>query len=185
MTDYIYSLSLATQTRNFLFSLGMGFVLGFFYDIFRIARLCLSKKKSAFIIFDVLYCIFFGFATFIFFLTVNEGEFRFYLLMGECIGFGVYYFSFGAIIFSKAEILVDKIKLWIKRFFHLVFAPIRWILLKIGSVFDKFLKKGRKRTKNIKNKSKFLLKVDKHLLYNLFVKKQNQVDDDSLKEREV
>lgn len=185
MTDYIYSLSLATQTRNFLFSLGMGFVLGLFYDIFRVIRLCISKNKIAFIVFDVLYCIFFGFSTFIFFLTVNEGEFRLYLIMGECIGFGVYYFSLGAIVFSKAEILVDKIKLCFKRFFQLLFAPIKWILLKFGSVFDKILKKGRKRTKNIKNKSKFLLKVDKHLLYNLFVKKQNQVDDDNSKEREV
>ncbi len=185
MTDYIYSLSLATQTRNFLLSLGLGFLMGIFYDVFRVIRLAVSKGKAVVVVFDLLYCICLGFITFIFFITVNEGEFRFYLIMGECIGFGVYYFSLGAVIFSKAELLVDKIKKCIKRIFNFIFAPIKLVLLKIGSVFDKFLKKGRKRTKNFKNKSKFLLKVDKHLLYNLFVKKQNQVDDDISSEREV
>ncbi len=185
MTDYIYSLSLATQTKNFLLSLGLGFIMGFFYDLFRIIRISISKNKISVIISDLLYCIFFGFITFIFFITVNEGEFRFYLLLGEAIGFSVYYFSLGAIIFSFSEFLVDKIKKGIKRIFCVLFFPFKWIFIKIKGVFDKFLKKGRKRSKNLKNKSKFLLKVNKHLLYNLNVKKQNQVDDGILNEREV
>ncbi len=185
MTDYIYSLSLATQTRNFLFSLGLGFIMGIFYDLFRIVRLSISKGKTAIIIFDLLYCVFFAISTFVFFIVVNEGEFRLYLVLGEVLGFSVYYFSLGAIIFSKAEFLVDKTKKSIKRIFKVLFSPIKWIFIKIKGVFDKLLKKGRKRSKNIKNKSKFLLKVDKHLLYNLFVKKQNQVDDGILDEREV
>ncbi len=177
MTDYIYSLSLATQTKNFLLSLGLGFIMGFLYDFFRIVRISISKGKAAVVVSDLLFCIVSGFVTFIFFITVNEGEFRFYLLLGEAIGFSVYYFSLGAIIFSFSEFMVDKIKNGIKRIFTVLLFPFKWIFKKIKGVFDKFIKKGRKRSKNLKNKSKFLLKVNKHLLYNLNVKKQNQVDD--------
>ncbi len=185
MTDYIYSLSLATQTKNFLLSLGLGFIMGILYDLFRLVRIAVSKGKIAVVVTDLFYCVFLGFVTFIFFITVNEGEFRFYLLLGEGIGFGVYYFSLGAIIFSKAEYLVDKIKMCTKRIFKIIFYPFKFVFGKIKALFDKIWKKGRKRTKNMKNKSKFLLKVNKHLLYNLYVKKQNQVDGDISKEREV
>ena len=178
MTDYLYGLSLATQTKNFLFSLGLGFVMGLFYDVFRIIRICISKKKSVVVAFDILYCVFLCFATFIFALTVNEGQIRFYLLAGEAIGFAVYYFSLGAIIFSISEFLVDKVKRCFKKIFKTLFSPFKWIFNGTRVVFNKFLKKGRKRSENLKNKSKFLLKVNRHLLYNLNVKKQNQVDDD-------
>ncbi len=178
MTDYLYGLSLATQTKNFLFSLGLGFLMGLFYDIFRIIRICISKKRSAVITFDILYCVFLCFATFLFALTANEGQIRFYLLSGEAIGFAVYYFSLGAIIYSISEFLVDIIRKCFKRIFKVLFSPFKWIFNRTRVVFDKFLKKGRKRGKNLKNKSKFLLKVNRHLLYNLNVKKQSQVDDD-------
>lgn len=177
MTDYLYGLSLATQTKNFLLSLGLGFMMGIFYDLFRIIRMSISKNKISVIISDLLYCIFLCFVTFLFCITVNEGQIRLYLLLGEAIGFAVYYFSLGAIIFSFSEFLVDFIKRCIKRFFCVLFFPFKWIFIRIKGVFDKFLKKGRKRSKNLKNKSKFLLKVNKHLLYNLYVKKQDQVDD--------
>lgn len=178
MTDYLYGLSLATQTKNFLLSLGLGFIMGIFYDLFRIIRICISKSKIAVIISDVLYCIFLCFATFLFCLTVNEGQIRFYLLLGEAIGFCVYYFSLGAIIFSFSSFLVDFIRKWLKRIFSVLLFPFNWIFIRMKRLFDEFLKKGRKRGKNLKNKSKTLLKVNKHLLYNLCVKKQNQVDDD-------
>lgn len=179
MTDYLYSLSLATQTKSFLLSLGLGFLMGFFYDFFRLIRLSISRNKILIIVFDLLYCIFLCFATFIFCMTVNEGEIRFYLLLGESIGFAVYYFSLGVVISSLGERLIDFTRRFLKRIFYVLVFPFRWIFGRIKDVFDKFLKKGRKTTEKIKNKSKILLKVNKHLLYNHNVKKQNQVDDEN------
>lgn len=184
MTDYLYGISLAVQTKNFLLSLGLGFIMGIFYDVFRIIRLCISSKKFVIVIFDLLYCILFCFSFFIFLLTVNEGQFRFYLLLGTGVGFSVYYFSLGAIIFSFSKILTDFIKKWIKRFFAVLLFPFRWIYSRTKSLIDKKLEKSRKRTKKLKNKSKTLLKLNKHLLYNLKVKKQVRVDDVSEKEKE-
>ena len=117
MTDYLYSLSLATQTKNFLLSLGLGFLMGFVYDLFRIIRISISERKIFVIVFDLLYCIFLCLSTFVFLITVNEGQVRFYLLLGEAIGFAVYYFSFGAIVFSFSGKIIDFIKLCFKRIF--------------------------------------------------------------------
>lgn len=178
MTDYLYGLSLATQTKNFLLSLGLGFLAGFAYDLFRIIRLSISSGKTAVIISDLLYCISLCFSTFIFLITVNEGQVRFYLLLGEAIGFAIYYFSFGAIFFSFSGKIIEIIKLCFKRIFSVLFFPFKWIFTRMRRVCDKLFKKGRKTSKNIKNKSKFLLKVNKLLLYNLNGKMQNQADDE-------
>lgn len=179
MTDYLYGLSLATQTKGFLLSLGLGFLMGFFYDVFRLIRLSISQNKALIIVFDLLYCIFLCFSTFIFCMTVNEGQLRFYLLLGESIGFAVYYFSLGVVIFSSGERFIIFIKRCFKRIFKLLIFPFKWIFERMNALFNKFLKKGWKRARKIKNKSKILLKVNGHLLYNHNVKKQNQVGDES------
>ena len=124
MTDYLYGLSLATQTKNFLLSLGFGFIMGILYDLFRIVKISISKGKLATIISDILYCIFLCFALFLFCLTVNEGEIRLYLLLGSMAGFFVYYFSLGVIIFSFSEKIIAFIKAIIKSVFKSVFKPI-------------------------------------------------------------
>ena len=171
MTDYLYGLSLATQTKNFLLSLGFGFIMGILYDLFRIVKISISKGKLATIISDILYCIFLCFALFLFCLTVNEGEIRLYLLLGSMAGFFVYYFSLGVIIFSFSEKIIAFIKAIIKSVFNIISYPFRFIFGKMRKIFNNLWVKSRKNTKNIKNKSKFLLKVNKRLLYNLFVKK--------------
>ncbi|MBR5246936.1 MAG: spore cortex biosynthesis protein YabQ [Clostridia bacterium] len=176
MTDYIYSLSLASQTKGFLFSLGFGFLMGAVYDIFRIVRIGISRGKKLQIVLDILYCILLAFLTFIFFITINEGEIRIYLLLGEAVGFMAYGLSLGVIVIAFAETFIG----WIKAGFKLIFKPIRKLLWKI----KQFLNKGNKRNKKLKNKWKILLKPNKHLLYNLFVKKGNPVNK-NLDEKEV
>lgn len=173
MTDYLYGLSLATQTKNFLLSLGFGFIMGIFYDLFRIVRISISKGKIATIISDVLYCVFLCFSFMLFCLTVNEGEIRLYLLLGSLAGFFVYYFSLGVIIFSFSEKIITFIKIVIKSIFNIISYPFRFVFGELRELLNKLSLKSRKNTKNIKNKSKFLLKVNKLLLYNLFVKKQH------------
>ncbi len=176
MTEYLYSLSLAQQTKGFLLSLGMGFVLGIAYDLIRIIRISISRGKLAVIVCDVIFCIFFCLATFLFCLTVNEGELRLYLMAGEGLGFLVYYFSLGVAIFRFSEKIVLGIRSIFGKFFKLIFAPFKWIGEKIRTRVNKFAQKSRKNSEKIKNKSNFLLKVNKLLLYNLFVKKQISVD---------
>lgn len=175
MTDYLYGLSLATQTKNLLLSLGFGFIMGIFYDLFRIIRISISKGKVATVISDILYCIFLCFCLFLFCLTINEGEIRFYLLAGAGAGFCVYYFSLGVIIFSFSEKLILFIKSFIKTILNASSFPFTFAFGKLRNLFNKIFTKSRKNKKNIENKSKFHLKVNKLLLYNLFVKKRHTV----------
>ncbi len=170
MTDYIYSLSLADQTKGFLLSLGFGFLMGILYDLVRIVRISISKSKKLILIFDLLYCIFLGFCSYIFFLVVNEGDIRGFLLLGEGIGFAIYYFSLGIVVFTASEKIVDTIKKVILKFLKIVFFPFVWVFKKLKSLLEKFAKKWNKKSKKIKNKSKFHLKLHKHLLYNQGVK---------------
>lgn len=170
MTDYIYSLSLADQTKGFLLSLGFGFLMGIFYDFFRIVRISISKSKRAILVFDLLYCIFLGFCSYIFFLVVNEGDIRAFLLLGEGIGFSIYYFSLGVVIFAASEKILSITKKVILKFFKVIFHPFVWLLKKLKTLLEKFSKKWNKNSKKIKNKSKFHLKLHKQLLYNQGVK---------------
>ena len=183
MTDYLYGISLAVQTQNFLLSLGFGFLLGILYDAFRIIRLCISSKKVAIVISDFIYCLLFCFLFFIFLLTVNEGQFRFYLLLGSGIGFSVYYFSLGALIFSFSSAIIGFIKKWCRKIFSLFSYPFLWAFGKMKTVFGENVKKCQKTVKKIKNKSKTHLKVNKHLLYNLNVKKRVRVKDEPQEKR--
>lgn len=184
MTDYLYSLSLATQTKVFLLSLGFGFIMGIFYDVFRIVRMCVGRGRASFVISDVLYCLLLCVCSFLFFLTVNEGEIRVYIIIGEAAGFFVYYFSLGAVIFSVSGKIIAFIRRAASVIFRAVSFPFLRIFRLLRGVFNKFLKKSRKKSKNLKNKSNFLLKVYKHMLYNLNIKK-TPVDDGLSDEREA
>ena len=170
MTDYLYSLSLAKQTGSFLLSLGFGFIMGIFYDLFRLVRISISKSKKAYFVFDLLYCVFLGFCSYLFFLTVNEGDIRGFLVVGEIMGFAIYYFSFGIMIFSIGEKIIEIIKKLISSFLSIILFPFKWLFKKVYIFFNKTFRKINGKKKNIKNKSKFLLKLHKHLLYNLGVK---------------
>lgn len=179
MTDYLYSLSLARQTGGFLLSLGFGFIMGIFYDLFRLVRISLSKSKKIYFVFDLIYCIFLGFCSYLFFLTVNEGDIRGFLILGEVMGFAIYYFSLGVVIFSAGEKIIEVIKKLILSFFRAIFFPFKWIFKKVYGFASKTFRKITGKSKKIKNKSKFLLKLHKHLLYNLNVKMvKNGVSDE-------
>ena len=168
MTDYIYSLSLAAQTKGFLFSLGFGFLMGAVYDVFRIIRMFFSKGKKIQIIFDIMYCILLAFLTFIFFITINEGEIRIYLLLGEGIGFIAYSLSLGIIVIAFAQTIIG----WVRSGLRLIFKPVK----KLFGRIMRFFTKGNKRQKKLENKWKIHLKHNKHLLYNLCVKNGNPVN---------
>ena len=170
MTDYIYSLSLAQQTKSFLLSLGFGFIMGIFYDLLRILRVSISKNKKVILAFDLIYCVLLGFSSYLFFLVVNEGDIRTFLVLGEIAGFSVYYFSLGVFVFAASEKIIDVIKRIALKILKIIFFPFCWIFKKVKILLRKLLKKCQKNGKKVKNKSKFHLKVHKHLLYNQSVK---------------
>ena len=151
----MYSVPQNQQLIIFLASIGLGFLLGIFYDILRTIRLTISKSNVGIIVFDVIYFIIFGFASFLFILAMNKGEVRIYIPVGEVIGWFFYYFSFGLAAIKITDLLVKVIRGFFALIFkiiklpfcliykglYLLFKALCRLFKKIGNFFKKLLKK--------------------------------------------
>lgn len=102
--------SLTSQILIFVYSLALGIFLGFAYDIFRIIRMVINSRNIAIFIQDVLYFILSGGVTFLFVLSVNSGNSRFYILAGEGIGWIAYHLTIGEIIYKCSNKTVNFVK---------------------------------------------------------------------------
>lgn len=99
----------------FLYLILLGVFLGFIYDIFRISRVIINTKTIIIFFQDIIYFILCACITFGFILIFNNGEFRFYIIMSECIGWSVYYLTFGEFIYKITKIVNKNIKYKSKR----------------------------------------------------------------------
>ncbi len=163
----MYSFEQSEQLNLFLLSLGAGFVLGIVYDILRTIRLTISRGKIIIFIFDILYFLIFSLATFLFFLAINKGEFRSYMIFGEILGFIFYYVSFGIAAKSFTDAFVKAIHTTFSFLLKIILAPFKAIFklfLKTKCKFSLFFKKLSK--KNEKNRKKHLPKLRLYV-YNL------------------
>ena len=172
----MYSFEQSEQLNLFLLSLGAGFVLGVVYDILRTIRLTISKGKAIIFIFDILYFLIFSLATFLFFLAVNKGEFRSYMIFGEILGFLFYYISFGIAAKSFTDVFVKVIHKIFSFLFKIILAPFKAIFrvfsqikAKISQIFKKLSKKYEK------NRKKHLPKLRLYVynLLGIFEKQRN------------
>lgn len=171
----MYSFEQSEQLKFFLLSLGVGFTLGVLYDILRAVRLSFTRAKAAVVVFDILYFLLFGLATFLFILAINKGEIRFYLIFGEIIGAAFYYFSFGTAAIKLTDIFVKAFRRFFGTVFKILFAPFRLLFglfkklfLKISSFFKKTRKKSEKNRKKLLPK----LKLYVYNLYGMFKKRK-------------
>ena len=89
-----------------LYSLTLGVFLGLFYDVFRLIRLMISPKNLSVFVQDVIYFLVSGFVTFVFVLVFNFGESRFYILVGEALGWILYHISLGDLVYKKLKNIV-------------------------------------------------------------------------------
>mgnify|MGYP002244696904 CR=1 FL=1 len=115
----MYMLTIADQTRLFLLALGLGFLLGIVYDLFRVVRMAFTMRRVGVFIQDVLFFLTCAAATFLFLLAVNQGEIRGFIIAGEGLGFLIYYFSFGLLAVRVSSFLVHAIH----RLFFVISVP--------------------------------------------------------------
>ncbi len=127
---------------SFLFSIILGFFLGFVYEPFRIIYKLGFNGKTEFFILDIFFMIICGVITFYFLLAYIEGRIRGFVFLGELIGYFVYFFT-------------------VRRIFDFLFNPIIKIFKKI---LKYLLKISRKIMYNIKIKSKKIIKLTENNL---------------------
>ncbi|MCI8553739.1 MAG: hypothetical protein HFJ80_02180 [Clostridiales bacterium] len=164
------------QLYNLFLSCGLGFLLGAYYDVFRVCRLALRSGKRSVFFQDVFFFASSAVITFLFALTVTAGQLRLYLFLGSGAGFAAYYFTLGRVVMKFAGAVIQTVlRLWHLLWTALLF-PFRWL----GRLLAPLLAKGEASARRLAEKPlSFLKKGLKHalpLLYNRF-KMQKETDE--------
>ncbi len=162
-----YMQGVSEQLKVFLYSFGLGFLLGILYDIFRTLRMIFSFGKVLTFIQDFLYVIICAFLTFSFALVLNDGKIMFYIFFGEVMGWLIYYFTFGTLALRVSSAVVKGVRLTFFTIIKLFRKPINFVIRKIKKITNKINTKTKINSKKVVKNTKFLLKKREGMLYTL------------------
>ena len=143
-------------------ALGIGFILGFIYDLVRFLCMTFSKNKIVLFFADFLFVVFCSLSSYLMILGVNNGNIRLYLIVAEITGCAIYFCTAGVIIYRIFKFISDILR----KIFRTVFAPFVLVSKKFIYLIKKLSEKIKDFFKKIKNKSKKLLKDKDEMLYN-------------------
>lgn len=151
-----YMPTLAFQIISFVYSAGLGFVLGIAYDFIRILFYFFTwSDKKLSVCRDIIYSFVCLATTFLFLLVMCEGKMFFYVFIGEGIGLFIYLYALSGVFILPIKRKIDKIK----TFFIRIKTDFYTLCKKICKILNK----------RIKNSKKYL-HIAHGLLYNFSVK---------------
>lgn len=168
-------MALAPSTLLFFYSILAGAFLGVVYDIFRILRVAYPPKRIGIIAQDITFVLICIIVTLIFLQFFTNGAVRFFVLVGEFIGFLLYYLTIGVIVIKTARVIINMVK----KILYIIIWPFRkifgLIFSKLSPPINRFIQKLRKILKTIKKRLLFYLGI----LYNnksrrVFLPKKNK-----------
>lgn len=145
-------LTLNDQLSIFIYSLVPGVLMGVINDIFSFCRYLGFSNKRAFFIQDISFMIICSLITFLFAAGYNNGEVRFFIILGCALGFAAYRFSVG--ILTRKVFYVFSFVL--KNIYKFIIGSIRWnicIIFKIFTPLFNFNWIKRKKLIKVKKKS--------------------------------
>lgn len=158
-----YMPTLTFQVIGFVYSAGLGFILGAFYDLIRILFYSFTgndKKLSVFR--DIVYSLVCLAATFLFLLVMCDGKLMFYIFIGEGIGLFIYLYALGGVFILPVKRKIDKIK-------HRI-SKVKSFLFEKKTDFANRCKKICKNINKRAKKSKKDLHSRHNIVYNFSVK---------------
>lgn len=159
-------LSVSGQALDFLLACLLGAGLGVLYDVFRIVRMAFWRGRLLIAVQDILYWVLAAVCTFLFMLMRSDGQIRFHILLGETLGFVVYYFTVGMIVFHASKFIINLIKKVLRFLYRIFIRPFvklfAFIFQKVKNVFVYIGVKCKKMRQN----SKMHLQQKDSLLYN-------------------
>lgn len=82
----------------FLYSVGMGVLLGMLYDIFRALRQIFPHRFVLVFVEDCVFFMIYSVLLMCFAVMFSRSQVRFYYAVGNIIGFALYYFTIGKIV---------------------------------------------------------------------------------------
>ncbi len=159
-------MTVAEETLIFLYSCLLGCGLAMVYDLFRILRLAFPGGKAAVFIEDGIFVIIATLATFVFCVNFCNGYFRVFVAIGEILGFILYYFTVGVLVFRAAKSIINGVKAVLRFLHRILVKPVvkfmKYICTKIKRIFRQISQKLPKGFFGLK----FHLKRHGKLLYN-------------------
>lgn len=163
--EYIQGLD--GQISVFLHSLGIGFLLGVFYDAVCAVRAVLPGGRKVIFVTDILYVIVCAFASFCFILVLNDGRTLLYILAAQLLGFAAERLSLGAAAKHLGLLISSKLRKLFWRIKDAVSKPLCSFKEKISQkLTPPGEKEGIMSNKNEKNIN-YLLKKGRNMLYTL------------------
>lgn len=138
---------IAGEALLFLCSCLLGAGFGIVYDGFRVLRLFLPSGEKIVFIEDGLFFLIITAVNFLFFLSRTYGELRLFLLIGEFLGFLIYYLTAGRAVYFLMLHLSKGIKKLCRITFH-IFAKLFGIIA------------HNKKNKTVNNNENFLNQLD-------------------------
>lgn len=159
---------LADQTIVFLLSCAIGMLLGLLYDVFRISRVAVNTAAGVVLVEDVVYFLICAVVTFLFLLSANDGSVRFFLFLGEALGWILYYFTIGSLVMNVSRTIIAAVKAILRFVLRYILYPIWRLIYNIISLLCMPFVFLSRLFKKFSQKLKFRLKVRRVLLYNHF-----------------
>lgn len=106
-------LSQFSQPQIFLFAVLAGILTGILYDVFRLLRTAGLNSLLHTVIQDIVFMCCFAVVAFLFAIAFNQGEVRFFTLLGHICGLLAYRYTIGILtgrLFESIAFLLRKIK---------------------------------------------------------------------------
>ena len=114
----------------------LGFILGAFFEVFRLLR-CAGINNNFFVfIQDLTFMLISGVCIFLFTFAVSYGVFRAHIFIGVIAGFLLYYFTLGKLIFALSHSIIALIRKILKLLYK------NTVILAYNTI-DKSYKKGK------------------------------------------
>lgn len=140
------------QLYYFLTSVAGGFFVGILFDIYRIIRGFDTPGKLITIISDLLFWIFTGIVTFLFFLYTNNAYLRYSTFIGLGLGLYIYFVLISKPLLNGLKWVVYYVIKFFRVLFILIIYPIKLIryFLKLGFYKSKTaVKSGYGKSKSV------------------------------------
>lgn len=138
------------ESNFFLYSICVGFLISFIYDIIRLIRSLVPHNSFFISLEDVLFWLFTSCVQFLLLYKLNNGMVRWYSIAGALFGMVLYIKSLGQYMVSFLSGIIKKILHIVKRIFTIVISPFKMITQKAKPVFmriEQILKKNKKKGK--------------------------------------
>jgi len=142
------------QAAAFLAAVAAGFVLGAFYDFFRVFRRLLRHKALATTIEDAAFWIIATLVMFYFLLGLNYGQLRGYLFLGAALGVVLYLSMLSRFFIKWALGAVAAIRMAALWFVGLIIAPFRWFYALVRPPATRFYKTSKNKSRAAKKRLK-------------------------------